>query len=158
MEAMKQTRKNLAKKLTQQFDEANIQTFATEKNYLDIEKKLQTPEAKVFLENLMTPLLDDLNTPAMLAVINKNTSTLNPEMMAIIYRLETQFLKVGLFDISLCKTKEVDVPQEVCDLAEQRRQAKKSQDYKLADEFRDKIHTLGFQVKDDGESYCIEKG
>ena len=52
---------------------------------------------------------------------------------------------------------EQDVPQEVQELAEQRQQARQAKDYKKADELRDRISQLGYELKDTPEGVKINK-
>ncbi len=49
------------------------------------------------------------------------------------------------------------VPQEIIDLAEERLKARKNKDFKTSDELRDKIFSLGYQIKDAKDGYTVEK-
>jgi cysteinyl-tRNA synthetase len=50
-----------------------------------------------------------------------------------------------------------DIPQEVLDLIEQRREARKAKDFALADEIRDKIAALGYEVRETRQGTEINK-
>jgi cysteinyl-tRNA synthetase len=54
--------------------------------------------------------------------------------------LEENFLKVGLFEITI--EEKFDISAEVTELADQRLEAKKNKDYALADELRNKIAAI----------------
>ncbi|MCF7834441.1 cysteine--tRNA ligase [Candidatus Gracilibacteria bacterium] len=146
------TRKNLIKKLSQ-----------LEKNYLFediqsfnlIENKLNTEIGKKFRTETMEAICDDINTPQVIATINSYLSNVNNEIISIIYRLENKFLKVGLFD-SIVEEK-IEIPSEIIDLAKQRLQAKKDKNFTLADEFRNKIQDVGYQIKDTPDGFEIFK-
>lgn len=146
------TRKNLIKKLSQ-----------LEKNYLFediqsfnlIENKLNTEIWKKFRTETMEAICDDINTPQVIATINSYLSNVNNEIISIIYRLENKFLKVWLFD-SIVEEK-IEIPSEIIDLAKQRLQAKKDKNFTLADEFRNKIQDVWYQIKDTPDWFEIFK-
>ncbi len=50
-----------------------------------------------------------------------------------------------------------NIPQEILDLAEQRKQAKKDKNFTLADEIRNKISELGYNIKDTRQGTEITK-
>ena len=53
--------------------------------------------------------------------------------------------------------KNVEVPNEILELLEQRKKARESKDYALSDTLRDKIKEKGYIVKDTKEGQEIEK-
>ena len=50
-----------------------------------------------------------------------------------------------------------DIPAEVMELVEQRKEARKAKDFALADEIRDKIASLGYEVKETRQGTEITK-
>lgn len=46
------------------------------------------------------------------------------------------------------ETKKIEIPDEIVKIADQRIQAKQEKDYALADELRNKIQDLGYQMQD----------
>lgn len=50
-----------------------------------------------------------------------------------------------------------DIPQEVLDLVEQRKEARKAKDFALADELRDKISELGYNIRETRQGTEITK-
>ena len=50
-----------------------------------------------------------------------------------------------------------DIPQEVKDMAEARWNAKLNKNWTVADELRNKITTLGYQILDSKDGYTIKK-
>ena len=52
---------------------------------------------------------------------------------------------------------ESDIPAEVLELAEQRKAARKEKNFALADELRDKIAALGYEIKETREGTQITK-
>jgi cysteinyl-tRNA synthetase len=51
----------------------------------------------------------------------------------------------------------IGFPQEILDLAEERKKAKLEKDWKKSDELRDKIKELGFEIKDGKDGYELIK-
>lgn len=100
---------------------------------------------------------DDLNVPLALGILWKAVK--EPKSKDI-YALALDFDKVLGLSLDKAKPEEqpkIDAPQEVVDLAEQRKQAKKDKNYALADELRAKITALGYTVTDTKEGYTLTK-
>ena len=51
----------------------------------------------------------------------------------------------------------IDAPQEVLDLIEKRKDAKKAKDFALADKIRSEIAALGYEIKDTREGVTVTK-
>ena len=118
------------------------------------------------LEEMMNALMDDLNTPQVLAILNQTLNSSDQveevemkELFVALHRLEKNLLKIWLFDRigSEKEKKSEEVPEEIRKLAEKRTQAKKDKDYALSDELRDKIIKKWFQIKDTKDGYEITK-
>ena len=75
-------------------------------------------------------------------------------MLALLHQLEVNVLKVGLFDQVL---NEEEIPTEVLSLAEKRKEAKSGKDYALADQLREKIADLGWEIKDEKDGFSLTK-
>jgi len=54
-------------------------------------------------------------------------------------------------------SKNIEIPENVTSLLKNRELARNSKDWKRADEIRDEIRKLGFEVKDTNEGQKIEK-
>lgn len=99
---------------------------------------------KEFLESIN----DDLNMPKAIAVVQK---MLKEDRSQNVFDTFMKFNKI--LGLSL----EEDIPQDVKDLADKRWQAKKDKNFALADELRQKVDTLGYEIKDTREGYQILK-
>lgn len=103
---------------------------------------------------------DDINIPLALGIL---FNMLKEPKSKDIYALALDFDKVfGLsFDkISAPETKtgqENDYPQEIAELIEKRKQAKKDKNFALADEIRSEIARLGYSVLDTREGVKVTK-
>lgn len=91
----------------------------------------------------MSEYADDLNSPNALAHIHYHLGMAGKdvvrfdaeELFVVLERWEYNVLKLGLFDAA----EELVVPAEITALAQERVEAKKNKDYKLADMIRENL-------------------
>ena len=50
-----------------------------------------------------------------------------------------------------------DIPQEVINIAEERKNARQQKDWARSDELRDKLLSMGYKILDSRDGYTIEK-
>ena len=96
---------------------------------------------------------DDLNTPkALAATFNfiKEANKLGAGEKA------ANFIKKIDSILGILKDEE-EAPEEVKKLAEERKEAKESKDWKKSDKLRDKIKELGWEVRDEKEGFVLRK-
>ena len=55
------------------------------------------------------------------------------------------------------KEQEIEIPQEILDLVEQRKEARKNKEWAKSDELRDILQSKGYQIKDTKEGIEIKK-
>ena len=139
LEAAKNTRHSLIKKLQWKKNIKERKEFENDPFYIQV----------------MEAICDNMNTPKLLAAVQWALNSVNENTYAIITWLEDNFLKLWLLETIV--EEKVDIPTEVTDFANQRIEAKKNKDYALADELRNKIAELWFQVKDAKDGYEITK-
>jgi cysteinyl-tRNA synthetase len=99
---------------------------------------------------------DDLNTAKTLATmweVIKDDKLNNEDKLSLLYLFD-QVLGLGFKDL---KEEKVDVPKEVTELAEQREQARKNKNWAKADQLRDEIKKLGYEIADSKDGYLITK-
>ncbi len=97
---------------------------------------------------------DDLNTPQALATVwelVKDSAISNADKKATLLDFD-KVLGFGFADI-----KEDIIPKEVKALAQEREEARKNKDFKKSDELRDKINSLGYEIKDSSDGVKISK-
>ncbi len=109
-------------------------------------------EAQDFVQNVIDAICDNLNMPSLFASINKATLSIK-KSISFLYYLDQKLLKLWLFEPEGF----VEIPAEITDLADQRLQAKQDKNYALADEIRNKISELWWNVKDTKDWYEIVK-
>ncbi len=104
---------------------------------------------------------DNLNTPIALAVM---WNLLKTKIKSVkIYNLLLEFDKVLGLNIErnvlqLNKNQNSEIPENIIELAELRKQAKLNKNYKLSDELRNQILSLGYNIIDKANNeYVIEK-
>ena len=99
-------------------------------------------------------LEDDLDTPRALTVLwdvlkDENLSTADKKATVLDFE---KVLGLGFADL-----KEEEIPEEIQKLAKEREQTRENKDFKKSDELREKINSLGYEVKDTNEGQKISK-
>ena len=99
-------------------------------------------------------LEDDLDTPRALSLLwdvfkDKNISDGDKKATVLDF---DKVLGLGFENLK----KEI-IPEEIIKIAEEREQARKNKDFKKSDELRDKINSLGYEIKDTSEGQKINK-
>lgn len=97
---------------------------------------------------------DDLDTPRALSLLwnlMKDENVSKADKKATILDFD-KVLGLGFENL-----KEEKIPEEIKKLAEEREEARKNKDFKKSDELRQKINSLGYEIKDSPEGYKINK-
>ncbi len=166
MQTAQNSRNNLIKKMQKLFDTHTkiIIDFDHAMPYEKLKDKINSKYVWDALEDMMAALMDDLNTPQVLAIINQSLNSLDKveevdmnDFFVALHRLEKNLLKIWLFDWIGQETVKIDIPAEITALADQRVQAKKDKDYARSDELRNKIQDAGYKMQDTKEWYEITK-
>jgi cysteinyl-tRNA synthetase len=100
---------------------------------------------------------DDLNLPEGLAVL---WDVVRDEKLNANYKLQLIYDFDKVFGLNLAEVKEKgtgEIPEEVMKLVEERTAAKKNKDFKKADEIRNKIKVLGYELADKKDKVDIKK-
>ena len=100
---------------------------------------------------------DDLNIPLALSVLWEMVK--NEEKSKEVYDMSLAFDKVLGLDIEKYAIEQTkgEIPQEILSMAELRWEAKKNKNFAYADELRNKIGELGYDILDSKEGYQITK-
>jgi cysteinyl-tRNA synthetase len=123
------------------------------KLYMELGKdigKISVEYQKKFKEYLE----DDLDTPRALSVlwdVVKDEKISPADKKATILDFD-KVLGLGFENL-----KEEKIPKEIIKLAEEREGARKNKDFKKSDELREKINSLGYEIKDSSEGYKINR-
>lgn len=124
-------------------------------------KKILSPyqniSASMWLQDdisyLSEVLLDDLNTPKLLARLRAGQEALDQQLASAIKYLDDKVLKIWLFESE--ETISIEIPEHIKSLAEARRQAKINKNRDIADQLKQQIIEAGRQIKDGKEGYEI---
>ena len=125
----------------------------------DIECPLSTDDIfkiSKFMDRFAEAVNDDLNTPEALAVLWEMLKTM-PKSEDVYHYVMRMDEVLGLELDKPIEKKQVEIPDSVIALVEQRKEAKARKDYTLADKLREQINALGYEVKDTPQGYEIVK-
>lgn len=99
---------------------------------------------------------DDLNMPLALGAVWEviKQEKKSPKWADLLVKFDTV---LGLKIEEPIKKQEEEIPQEILDLLEQRKQARENKDWAKSDELRDLIQNKGYEIKDTKEGIEIHK-
>jgi len=107
---------------------------------------------KSYLERFEKAMNDDLNTPEALQVLWKLVRDEKAEgKINIIKKMDE------VFGLDLLKKEKISISKEIQKLVDEREKARKNKNFKLADEIRNKINKLGYNISDTNEGAKITK-
>ena len=99
---------------------------------------------KQYLEKFEDAIADDMDMPKAVATLwnllrdeNANGKVKTIEKMD------------SVFGLNLLEKQEIEIPEAVRKLIEQRQQARENKDWDKADELREEIEKMGIEIKDD---------
>ena len=112
-----------------------------------------------FRQAFRSAVEDDMNVPLALGVL---FAAIKEPKSKDIYELAKEFdcifgLDLDKAEAEQAKTGEIDVPEQITALCEERKAAKKAKNYALADELRAKIAAMGYSVIDTPQGYKVTK-
>ncbi|MFA5095146.1 MAG: cysteine--tRNA ligase [Candidatus Paceibacterota bacterium] len=99
-------------------------------------------------------LEDDLDTPRALALV---WDVVKDEIISPADKKATILDFDKVLGLGFENIKEEEIPEEILKLAEERERVRKNKDFKKSDELRVKINSLGYEIKDGGDGYKINK-
>ncbi len=120
-------------------------------------------DVEIIREKIFSKLADDLHTPKALAEIFSLINSMSPNELnkstkeSLIELFKELNLIFNVWNIEQKKQVEVEIPDEIIKLADERIAAKAEKDYTKADELRNKIAELGYLIKDSKTGYEIIK-
>ncbi len=113
--------------------------------------------ANNYKQRFIESVNDDLNIPAGLAVL---WDVVRNDLLSPKARLELLYDFDNVLGLGLKDVKEKsgdDIPEEVMMLVNQRTEAKKNKDFKLADELRNKVKKMGYVIVDKKDGAEVKK-
>lgn len=98
---------------------------------------------------------NDLNMPLALSIVWEVAK--NPNKSKKLAELLLKFDTVMGLKLDEQEKKDLDIPQEITELIEQRKKAKQDKNWELADKIRDEIMKKGYMIKDTKDGIVVEK-
>ncbi|MEK7117205.1 MAG: hypothetical protein AAB861_00330, partial [Patescibacteria group bacterium] len=112
----------------------------------------QMPEVKFSPRSLLgkfeEAISDNLNTPVAVSLLQEAISQPSSAKATAGKEEIDEMNKILGLNIRVLAEQIQEIPDEIKDLQKQRDQARKSEDWKLSDDLRDRIESKGFRVKD----------
>lgn len=115
--------------------------------------KLGDEKTNKYRKEFLNAINDNLNTPLAIGILFSMVKT--EEKSEDVYELAMDFDRV--FGLQLDKQEELDIPQDIKELAELRWTAKQNKDWANADKYRDQILSQGYKILDSKDGYEITK-
>jgi cysteinyl-tRNA synthetase len=107
---------------------------------------------KEYLELFKKELDDDFNTPRALAVLWRLVRDDDAKG-----KYQTIKKMDEVFGLKLLDFEELEIPNKIAAIIEERSNARKAKDWKKSDELRDKLKNLGWIIKDTKDGWEVEK-
>ena len=129
---------------------------------LDELKDIQEIESESLNIESITPLMDDLNTPGLIAELNQIAKEYNTNKNIDKKKIKSKLLFIGsvlgIFEDKAFNKISDDLKEKVEVLINDRDIAKSQKNFELADKIRDELNELGIEIKDtsDGTSWNIK--
>lgn len=125
----------------------------------DADELIDENTIKEYEEKFNKAINDDLNMPQAMSVVWEIVkSEKKSKQFADLLLKFDQVLGLDLENSEKYLNERIEVPQEILDLAEERKAAKANKDYAKADELRDLINSKGYSIKDSADGTIeIEK-
>lgn len=123
----------------------------------ELEGRVHLPEECVYLRSFFEAMLDDLNLPkalgSLFTFLNQNLGVSATKNDNLLEELAACLYALGIKVSS--QEKEVIVPAAVKRMAEQRWMVKKAKDFKKADEIRQILSEMGWNILDTKDGYRV---
>ncbi len=116
---------------------------------------LSADKAEKYKTDFLNAVNDNLNTPLALGILFSMVK--NEPLSKDVYNLAVGFDRALGLELDNYTEEKFEVPEDVKQLAEARWQAKLNKNYVLADEYRNKISLMGYNILDSAKEYRIEK-
>ncbi len=124
--------------------------------HLNGNEEIENKEINELEEKFHKAINDDLNMPIAMSIvwdIIKNNRKSKKFAKLLLKFDEVLGLKIG----EETKKQEIELPEEIIKLVEERKKARQDKNWELSDELRDKIQEKGYIIKDTKNNMSIEK-
>ncbi len=119
-------------------------------------RKIQNGEmSKPYIQEFLTSLLQDLNTPQAIACLWNaiKDKKLSPQEKLTTLEFGEAFLQIGLFD----NKETAEIPPQYLELLNQRDIARHDKNYLRADQIRTELQNMGYQIVDTAQGSTLKQ-
>ena len=124
-----------------------------------VNEYIQMPEVKFSPRSLLgefeEAISDNLNTSVAVALLQETMSQPSSAKATAGKEEIDEMDKILGLNIRVLAEQIQEIPDEILDLQKQRNQARKSEDWELSDDLRDRIESRGYRVKDTAQNTLI---
>jgi len=151
------------------YSEESLQNFQKVLNnilhaYQVILKEAKHRKVNIYQESILqdfkNAINDDLNFPVAFSLyyeILTDDDLYTPEQRKSLVLEMDKVIGLNLKEIKKIKTKKINIPPNIKELAEQRSQARQEKKWAESDKLRDEINKLGWNIEDTPEGYTLRK-
>jgi len=122
------------------------------KKHLSGNDEIEEKIIKDFEEEFLEAINDDLNMPLALSVIWNviKYEKKSPIMAKLLLKFD------AVLGLNIEKEEKLELPEEILEIIEERKKAREDKNWQKSDELRDKLTSLGYNVKDTKDGMIIE--
>lgn len=121
----------------------------------DVNKKIDKNIISKYEEQFLDAINDDMNMPVAVSVVWEIAK--EKEKSNDFYELIKKFDSVLSLDLDKNDKEDINIPEDIKLILNERKDARKNENFAKSDELRDKLKELGYIVKDTKDGQIIEK-
>lgn len=121
----------------------------------DVNKKIDKNIISKYEEQFLDAINDDMNMPVAISIVWEIAK--EKERSNDFYELIKKFDSVLSLDLDKNDKEDINIPEDIKLILNERKEARKNKNFAKSDELRDKLKELGYIVKDTKDGQIIEK-
>ena len=121
----------------------------------DVNKKIDKNIISKYEEQFLDAINDDMNMPVAISIVWEIAK--EKEKSNDFYELIKKFDSVLSLDLDKNDKEDINIPEDIKLILNERKDARKNKNFAKSDELRDKLKELGYIVKDTKDGQIIEK-
>ena len=121
----------------------------------DVNKKIDKNIISKYEEQFLDAINDDMNMPVAISIVLEFSK--EKEKSNYFYELIKKFYSVLSLDLDKNDKEDINIPEDIKLILNERKDARKNKNFAKSDELRDKLKELGYIVKDTKDGQIIEK-
>ena len=122
------------------------------KKHIEGNESIEESIIKEFEKRFLEAINDDLNMPQALSIVWDvvKYEKKSKELANLLLKFDT------VFGLNIEKEEKIELPDEILKIIEERKKARENRDWNKSDELRDKLISLGYNVKDTKNGMTVE--